>query len=152
VIGIGAIKYADLSSERTRDYIFDYDRMLAFEGNTAPYLQYAHTRIRSILRKSEHIAGTPEFRLIENDERALALQLIRFSDIVEEIEATLLFHRLAQYLFEVATAFSVFYNRCPVLGIEDVALTHSRLALCSLTARTIHTGLDLLGIHSPERM
>lgn len=152
MIGIGAVKYADLSSERTRDYVFDYDRMLAFEGNTAPYLQYAHTRIQSILRKTDKLTDHPEFLLVEEDERALALQLNRFPDVVADVEATLLFHRLAQYLFDVATAFSGFYNQCPVLGIDNDALTQSRLALCSLTARTLKTGLAILGIQSPERM
>lgn len=152
VIGIGAVKYADLSSERTRDYVFDYDRMLAFEGNTAPYLQYAHTRIKSILRKTDELTGAAKFQLVENEERALALQLNRFPDIVADVEATLLFHRLAQYLFDVSTAFSGFYNQCSVLGINNDALTHSRLALCSLTARTLKTGLEILGIQSPDRM
>lgn len=152
IIGIGAVKYADLSSERTRDYVFDYDRMLAFEGNTAPYLQYAHTRIQSILRKAGELTGEPDFQLIEKDERTLALQLNRFPDVIAEVEATLLFHRLAQYLFDVSTAFSGFYNQCPVLGLEDESLSRSRLALCSLTARTLRTGLEILGIHSPDRM
>ncbi len=152
MIGIGAVKYADLSSERTRDYVFDYDRMLAFEGNTAPYLQYAHTRIKSILRKTDEINSASEFQLTENEERTLALQLNRFPDVIADVESTLLFHRLAQYLFDVATAFSGFYNQCPVLDSDNESLTQSRLSLCALTARTLSTGLEILGIHSPERM
>ena len=152
MIGIGAVKYADLSNDRTRDYVFDYDRMLAFEGNTAPYLQYAHTRIQSILSKTEQGADTPTFNLTEDEERSLALQLSRFPDVIADVEFSLSFHRLAQYLYDLATAFSVFYNKCPVLGIENASISQSRIALCSLTARTLCTGLDMLGIQSPERM
>ena len=152
MIGIGAVKYADLSCDRTRDYVFDHDRMLAFEGNTAPYLQYAHTRIQSILSKAEEIAETPIFHLTEDEERDLALQLSRFPDVIVELETSLAFHRLAQYLYDTATAFSGFYNKCPVLGIKNESISQSRMALCALTARTLRTGLDILGIRSPDRM
>lgn len=152
VIGIGAIKYADLSNDRTRDYVFDYDRMLAFEGNTAPYLQYAHTRIQSILGKAGQAAHTPTFHLTDDEERNLALQLSRFPDVIADVETSLSFHRLAQYLYDIATAFSSFYSKCPVLGIKHESISQTRIALCSLTARTLCTGLEMLGIHSPDKM
>ena len=152
MIGIGAVKYADLSSDRTRDYEFDYDRMLAFEGNTAPYLQYAHTRTQSILGTAATLTGTPTFHMIDDAERYLALVLSRFPDVVADVQTSLLFHRLAQYLYDIATAYSVFYDKCPILRIEDKSILQSRLALCTLTARTLRTGLKMLGIRSPERM
>ena len=152
IIGIGAVKYADLSSDRTRDYVFDYDRMLAFEGNTAPYLQYAHTRTQSILCAAGKLSDTPSFQLTEDAERSLALVLSRFPDVVADVEKSLLFHRLAQYLFDIATAYSVFYDKCPILYIENESIAQSRLGLCSLTARTLRTGLNMLGISSPENM
>ncbi|MBX2823221.1 MAG: arginine--tRNA ligase [Gammaproteobacteria bacterium] len=150
--GIGAIKYADLSSERTRDYVFDYDRMLAAEGNTAPYLQYAHARIKSMLRKAGATAAPGEIRIAEPSERQLALLLARFPDVIANVEKTLLFHQLAQYLFDVATAFSSFYANCQVLLPDDQETTASRLALSQLVARTLTTGLGFLGIRTPERM
>ena len=150
--GIGAIKYADLSSERTRDYVFDYDRMLAAEGNTAPYLQYAHARIQSILRKAGEPAGTAAIQIQDHSERQLALLLCRFPDVVSSLERTLLFHHLAQYLFDVATAFSSFYANCQVLVADDNKTTASRIALCQLVARILTTGLGFLGIRTPERM
>lgn len=152
-IGIGALKYADFSSERNKDYLFDYDRMLSFDGNTAPYLQYAHARIRSIFRRggvsSSDVAGP--IAVAEPQERELALDLLGFGGVVTDVADSLELHRLSRYLFELATTFTGFYEHCPVLRADD-AVRHSRLALCHLTARTLHHGLDLLGIAAPDRM
>ncbi|MDC0684244.1 arginine--tRNA ligase [Sorangium atrum] len=152
-VGVGAVKYADLSSDRIKDYVFDWDRMLAFEGNTAPYLMYAHARIRSIFRK----AGVESPReagivLSEPAERALALELLRFGAVLEDVAATLEPHRLCGYLFELAGSFTTFYERCPVLRAESDEVRRSRLALCDLTAEVLAKGLGLLGIEAPERM
>ncbi|WP_437712066.1 arginine--tRNA ligase [Sorangium sp. So ce448] len=152
-VGVGAVKYADLSSDRIKDYVFDWDRMLAFEGNTAPYLMYAHARIRSIFRK----AGVESPReagivLSEPTERALALELLRFGAVLEDVAATLEPHRLCGYLFELAGSFTSFYERCPVLRAESDDVRRSRLALCDLTAEVLAKGLGLLGIEAPERM
>ncbi|XXT18107.1 arginine--tRNA ligase [Sorangium sp. So ce429] len=152
-VGVGAVKYADLSSDRIKDYVFDWDRMLAFEGNTAPYLMYAHARIRSIFRKggvdSPRGAG---IALGEPAERALALELLRFGAVLEDVAATLEPHRLCGYLFELAGSFTTFYERCPVLKAESDEVRRSRLALCDLTAEVLAKGLGLLGIEAPERM
>jgi arginyl-tRNA synthetase len=152
-VGIGAVKYADLSTDRAKDYVFDFDRMLSFEGNTAPYLQYAHTRIQSIFRR----VGVPAPRdgrpvvVGEPAERTLVIELLGFTDIVGRVAETLEFHRLAGYLYDLATVFTTFYESCPVLrAVEPVR--HSRLVLCDLTARVLATGLDLLGIAVPDRM
>lgn len=152
-VGVGAVKYADLSSDRIKDYVFDWDRMLAFEGNTAPYLMYAHARIRSIFRKGgvESARGAG-FSLGDPAERALALELLRFGAVLEDVAATLEPHRLCGYLFELAGAFTTFYERCPVLKADSEALRRSRLALCDLTAEVLAKGLGLLGIEAPERM
>ena len=154
-IGIGALKYAELSSDRIKDYVFDWSRMLALEGNTAPYLQYAHARICSIFRK----AGTerPSVREVvptigEPQERALALQLLQFDAAVHDTIEKLSPHRLCTYLFDLAQAFTAFYEACPVLKDGYEATRDSRLALCDLTARTLQQGLALLGIEAPERM
>jgi arginyl-tRNA synthetase len=153
IVGVGAIKYADLSTDRTRDYVFDFDRMLAFDGNTAPYLQYAHARIRSILRKA---GGEWQWRndtvdLAHPAERNLALELLGFGSVIRDVERTLEFHRLAALLYSLATRFMRFYESCPVLAAEgDTRAT--RLVLCDLTARTLARGLSLLGIQAPERM
>jgi arginyl-tRNA synthetase len=152
-VGIGAVKYADLSTDRVRDYTFDYDRMLSFDGNTAPYLQSAHARINSIFRRAElDRPGTVDDVVVaEPAERALALELLGFAGVVDEVTDTLEFHRLAAYLYTVATTFTSFYEQCPVLKAEgDVRA--SRLVLCDLTARTLAVGLGLLGIVAPERM
>jgi arginyl-tRNA synthetase len=154
-VGIGAVKYADLSSDRVKDYVFDWDRMLAFEGNTAPYLQYAHARIRSIFRRGEVIEADVESATItlrEDAERALVLQLLGFEEIVDATADSLQPHRLCTYLFELAQAFTTFYEHVPVLRADDEATRASRLALCELTARTLKLGLGLLGIESPDRM
>jgi arginyl-tRNA synthetase len=152
-VGIGAIKYADLSSDRIKDYVFDWSRMLAFEGNTAPYLMYAHARIRSIFRKAEAEAPHVEELLVrEPAERALALELLRFGSAVAEVADTLEPHRLCGYLYELAGAFTSFYEQCAVLRAPDEAARRSRLALCDLTARVLARGLGLLGLDAPERM
>lgn len=156
-IGIGAIKYADLSSERTRDYVFDFDQMLALEGNTAPYLQYAHARICSILRQAdlppETDGSLTQAIIFEHEaERALALGLLRFPSVIDDVREHLLFHRLATWLYETASNYSSFYTQCPVLKNDNIALRDSRLHLCRLTAAMLATGLDLLGIQAPARM
>jgi arginyl-tRNA synthetase len=154
-IGIGAIKYADLSSDRIKDYVFDWKRMLAFEGNTGPYLMYAHTRCRSILRKAAAGGSSIELGPLTVDapaERALAVELLSFATAVRAIEETLQPHKLCTYLFALATAYSTFFENCPVLRAETPALRASRLRLCDLTARTLAVGLGLLGIAAPERM
>ncbi|MYS82652.1 arginine--tRNA ligase [Embleya scabrispora] len=152
-VGIGAVKYADLSGDRRKDYRFDYDRMLSLDGNTAPYLQYAHARTRSILRRGGVEAPQPIEPLVigEPAERALALRLLAFPDVIEEVGESLDFHRLALHLFELATAFTGFFENCPVLRSEGET-RYSRLILCDLTARTLARGLDLLGIETPDRM
>lgn len=152
-VGIGAVKYADLSTDRTKDYVFDFDRMLSFDGNTAPYLQYAHARVRSIFRREGLAAPEPgETVLIaEPAERALAIELLAFDPIVHEVASTLDFHRLASHLHGLASAFTTFYEHCPVLRAEEPVRT-SRLVLCDLTARTLKQGLSLLGITAPDRM
>jgi arginyl-tRNA synthetase len=152
-LGIGAIKYADLSTERTRDYLFDWDRMLAFEGNTGPYLQYAHARIRSIFRRAGVAPPAPGAvpLLGEPQERALALHLLGFAAAVEATAATCSPSKLCTYLFELATSFTGFYEACRVL-VDDEAVRSSRLGLCDLTARVLELGLSLLGIEAPEQM
>ena len=153
-VAMGALKYFDLSFQRERDYVFDSDRMLAFDGNTGAYLQYAVTRIRSIFRRGgiavEDAAGAP-ILVNEPAERALALKLLGLGEAVESVAATLEPHRLTTYLFELATAFTDFFEACPVLQSEG-AVRESRLALCALTIRALTLGLDLLGIRVPERM
>jgi arginyl-tRNA synthetase len=158
IVGIGAVKYADLSTDRRRDYVFDYDRMLSFDGNTAPYLQYAHARIHSIFRRAgidpSDLAGLADGGAVivaEPAERALALELLGFGGVVDDVAETLEFHRLANYLYGLATTFTSFYEQCPVLRAEG-EVRASRLALCALTARTLAVGLDLLGIVAPDRM
>jgi arginyl-tRNA synthetase len=153
-IGIGAVKYADLSTDRLRDYQFDWDRMLSFDGNTAPYLQYAHARIRSIFARSgidpAAVAGVVP-TLAEPAERALAVDLLGFEAAVADTVDKLAPHRLCGYLFGLAGTFTAFYEACPVLK-ADPAVRDSRLVLCDLTARVLRTGLGLLGIETPDRM
>jgi arginyl-tRNA synthetase len=153
-VGIGAVKYADLANDRLKDYVFDWDRMLAFEGNTGPYLQYAHARIRSIFRRAEgfEVDDSTPIALGEDAERALVLALIGFGDAVAGAAEHLQPHRLSTYLFELAQAFTAFYEHCPVLRAPDEATRASRLALSELTARTLQRGLGLLGIEAPDRM
>ncbi len=151
-VGVGALKYADLSSDRVKDYVFDYDRMLAFEGNTAPYLQYAHARICSILRKGEVDASPSAIALEHPAEKALGLLLLSFPSVVTEVEASLEPHKLCGYLFNIATYFSTFYQNCSVLQADSAEVRASRLALCRVTAKTLEKGLGLLGIAAPQRM
>ncbi len=152
-LGVGAVKYADLSTERIRDYVFDWDRMLAFEGDTGPYLQYAHARIRSIFRRAQVAPPAPGAvpLLGEPQERALALQLLRFAAAVEATAETYSPSKLCTYLFDLATTFTGFYEACRVL-VADEAVRTSRLGLCDLTARVLQQGLSLLGIEAPEQM
>jgi arginyl-tRNA synthetase len=153
VIARAAIKYADLSTERTRDYVFDLERMIAFEGDTGPYLAYAHARIRSIFRRLDApwAPGPITFTLAHPAERALALGVLGFPEAFNSSLETLSPHRLCGYLFDLAQRFTAFYENCPVLNAPD-ALREERLALCDLTARTLALGLDLLGIEAPDRM
>ena len=154
-IGIGAVKYADLSTERSKDYVFDWERMLSFDGNTSPYLQYAHARICSIFRRSQIVRPLPRDTVISlgyEEEALLARRLINFSAMVDESLSTYSPHRMCTYLHSVASAFASFYENCPVLSSEDDGIRMSRLALCDITARTLSTGLGLLGIESPEQM
>jgi arginyl-tRNA synthetase len=152
-LGIGAVKYADLSTERMRDYVFDWDRMLAFEGNTGPYLQYAHARIRSIFRRAEVPPPPPGTRSAVNEpaERALALQLLGFSAAVEATAEAYSPAKLCTYLFDLASIFTTFYEACRVL-VDEEAVRTSRLALCDLTARVLAQGLSLLGMEAPDQM
>ncbi|KAB1117799.1 arginine--tRNA ligase [Micromonospora aurantiaca] len=151
-VGVGAIKYADLSGDRHKDYVLDWERMLSLDGNTAPYLQYAYSRVRSIFRRAGAAARPDaEVSLAEPAERALAMELVGFAAVVEEVASGLEFHRLTAYLHRLAVAFSAFYERCPVLRAEG-PVRESRLVLCDLTGRVLRQGLDLLGIRTPERL
>ncbi|HXJ18940.1 MAG TPA: arginine--tRNA ligase [Polyangia bacterium] len=151
-VGIGAVKYADLSSDRIKDYVFDWKRMLAFDGNTAPYLMYAHARIRSILRKAaEAGAAAGPITLEAPEERALALALVQLAGTLDRTADSLHPHRICAFLYDLATAFTAFYESCPVLKAEGPTRA-SRLALADATARTLALGLDLLGITAPEQM
>ena len=172
-VGIGAVKYADLSTGHDTEYVFDFDRMLALSGNTGPYVQYAAARIRSILRKAgvlEQITldgGTPAaatgaaaagesgpataIAVVEPAERALALHLLEFDATLNKVREALEPHRLCGYLFELAQLFTTFYDQCPVLKAEE-SVRDSRLALCALTLRRLSGGLELLGIETPENM
>ncbi len=152
-IGIGAVKYADLSTGRTRDYVFDLDRMLALDGNTAVYLQYAHARTCSILRKAVGVPRTVDVNAaMEPAERRLALRLDEFDGVLAVTVAQAEPHRLCGYLFDLAQALAAFWNACPVLGAPSDPVRANRLVLCDLTARTLRTGLGLLGIAAPERL
>ncbi len=152
-IALAAIKYADLSSGLQKDYTFDAERMVATTGDTGPYLQYAHARVNQILRKAEaeEISYGQITVLAEPAEHQVALLLSRFGEVVGTVGETLQPHRLCGYLYELATALSVFYEQCPVLKSEG-EVRSSRLALCAATKKVLATGLDLLGIEAPERM
>lgn len=152
-VGIGAVKYSDLATDRAKDYLFDYDRMLAFDGNTAPYLQYARARICSIFRNAgiEPPKSLTEVRIIEGPERALALELLAFDTVLTQVAEDLEFHRLTHYLYKLASTFTSFYEQCPVLKSEDT-VRQNRLALCDITARTLALGLGVLGIQAPDQM
>ena len=155
-VGIGAVKYADLSTARESAYVFDWERMISFRGNTGPYLQYATARIRSIFRRAGADAD-PDIRgsrvaAAAGPERALALKLLGFGATLSGVGETAEPHRLCAYLFDVASLFTTFYEECPVLKAEPAELRASRLALCALTLRVLTTGLGLLGVPVPERM
>ncbi len=152
-IARAAIKYADLSTERQHDYVFDLDRMVAFEGDTGPYLQYAHARLQSIFRRAGEAfePSVAHFTLDVNAERDLALGLVGLPEAFALALSTLQPHRLCTYLFDLAQRFTSFYDACPVLSSEG-ALREERLALCDLTARSLHLGLAVLGVDAPARM
>ena len=152
-VGVGAIKWFDLKNEHTNNYVFDFDRMLAFNGNTGPYVQYASTRAKSVLRKAgASVASSPTFVITEEKERQLALHLPEFETAVAIAADSLEPHHLCTYLYELAERFTAFYESCPVLTAPDEWVRESRLSLCALTARVIDTGLDLLGISPVDRM
>ncbi|MFD5701411.1 arginine--tRNA ligase [Streptomyces lasiicapitis] len=152
-VGIGAVKYADLSTSPSRDYKFDLDQMVSLNGDTSVYLQYAYARIQSILRKAEHLrpVAHPDLEL-SPAERALGLHLDAFGDTVFEAAAEYAPHKLAAYLYQLASLYTTFYDKCPVLKADTEELKENRLFLCDLTARTLHQGMSLLGIRTPERL
>lgn len=151
MVGIGGVKYADLSVGHDSEYTFDFDRMLSQQGNTGPYLQYAAARVRRILGRATADSPGP-VALTEPPERALALLLLDFGDVVAEVGERCEPHRLCTYLFELAQAFSRFYEECPVLQAPDPAVRASRLRLCAATSAALDRGLDLLGIPAPAQM
>ena len=152
VIGISAVKYADLSKNRNSDYIFDWDSMLSFEGNTAPYLLYAYARIRSIFRKAGLDPDADYTVAVEApEEKALALKLLQFSEIVDTLAEDCLPNQLCLYLYELSGVVMRFYEACPVLKAVGDQRT-GRLGLCRMTARTLKEGLGLLGITTLEQM
>lgn len=154
-VAIGAVKYADLSKNRTTDYIFDWDNMLSFEGNTAPYLQYAYTRVLSVFRKAElaiNAALRGNILLTQDKERALAIRLAQFDETIATVAKDGLPHILCNYLYDIATLFSSFYENCPILSADNDLQKQSRLKLAALTARTLKIGLDMLGIKTVEKM
>lgn len=154
-VGIGAVKYADLSKNRTTDYIFDWDNMLAFEGNTAPYMQYAYTRVLSVFRKADideqALASAPVI-ISEDREAQLAVRLLQFEETLTVVAREGTPHVMCAYLYDVAGLFSGFYEHCPILSAENDAIRNSRLKLAQLTAKTLKLGLDTLGIETVERM
>ena len=154
-VGIGSVKYADLSKNRTTDYVFDWDNMLSFEGNTAPYMQYAYTRIRSIFNRSQIALSEVEqaqLSITDEKERALAIKLLQFEEAVQVVGKDGTPHVLCAYLYELAGVFSSFYEHCPILNNDDQQVKLSRLKLALLTERTLKQGLDLLGIKTVEKM
>lgn len=154
-VGIGAVKYADLSQNRTSNYIFSYDKMLALQGNTAPYLLYAYVRVQGISRKGgidwQNLGADAAIHLEDDSEFALAKHILQLDEVIAEVAQDLYPNRLCQYLFELSQKFNQFYDRCSVLQAEEPQRT-SRLMLCDLTARTLQLGLSLLGIQVLERM
>ncbi|HDV7241021.1 TPA: arginine--tRNA ligase, partial [Mannheimia haemolytica] len=152
-VAIGSVKYSDLSKNRTTDYVFDWDNMLTFEGNTAPYMQYAYTRIRSIFARAniDENALSGSIQLNEPKERALAVKLLQFEEALNGVAKEGMPHILCQYLYELAGSFSSFYEACPILNAEETT-KNSRLKLAALTAKTLKQGLDLLGIKTVEKM
>jgi len=154
-VGIGAVKYADLSKNRTTDYIFDWDNMLAFEGNTAPYMQYAYTRVLSVFRKAqidEQQLLNTTVRISEDREAQLAARLLQFEETITVVAREGTPHVMCAYLYDLAGLFSGFYEHCPILTAESEEVRNSRLKLALLTAKTLKLGLDMLGIETVERM
>jgi arginyl-tRNA synthetase len=156
-VGLGAVKYADLSQNRTSDYVFNWDKMLAMDGNTATYMQYAYARVRSIFRKGQEDERSfrlqPPIPYLEQPhERALALQLLRLQETLEAAAADYKPNIITAYLWDLAKSYSGFHQNCPVLKAETPVLRQGRLLLCDLTARAIQLGLGLLGIQTVERM
>lgn len=152
-VGIGAVKYADLSTSAVRDYKFDLDQMVSLNGDTSVYLQYAYARIQSILRKAGDVRpkAHPELELAAA-ERALGLHVDQFAETVAEVAGEYAPHKLAAYLYQLASFYTTFYDKCPVLKAESPAQVENRLFLCDITARTLHQGMALLGIRTPERL
>lgn len=153
-VGVGAVKYADLSSDRERDYVFSFDRMLSLEGNTSVYLQYANARCLSVLRKAGDVPAVPAALVLsEPAERDLALRLLRLPAALDEVLSDYRPHRLCTYLYETAAAYSAFYEQCPILDpANSDEVRASRLALCALTSKVLVQGLDLLGIEAPASL
>ncbi|MEM7080890.1 MAG: arginine--tRNA ligase, partial [Pseudomonadota bacterium] len=153
-IGIGAIKYAELSKNRTSDYIFDMAQMITFDGNTAPYLQYAYTRIMSMFDKGGVDAASLPLTVapVDEEERRLAVAMAGFNDVLEQVAAEGYPHYLCGYLYEVATRFTTFYEACPILKADEEHIRARRLALAGQAASTLRAGLGLLGIDVVERM
>lgn len=154
-VGIGAVKYADLSKNRTTDYIFDWDNMLAFEGNTAPYMQYAYTRVLSVFRKAnidESVLANAAVTITEDREAQLAARLLQFEETLTVVARDGTPHVMCAYLYDLAGLFSGFYEHCPILSAESESVRNSRLKLAQLTAKTLKLGLDTLGIETVERM
>ena len=154
-VGIGAVKYADLSKNRTTDYVFDWDNMLAFEGNTAPYMQYAYTRVLSVFRKAdidESVLAQAQVIISEDREAQLAARLLQFEETLSVVARDGTPHVMCAYLYDLAGLFSGFYEHCPILSAESEAVCNSRLKLAQLTAKTLKLGLDTLGIETVERM
>jgi arginyl-tRNA synthetase len=149
-VGIGAVKYADLSQNRTSNYIFSFDKMLTLKGNTAPYLQYAYARMRSILREAPAVPGAAVV-LTEPAEVDLARRLVELGDVLERVAAEDAPNHLCAHLYELAQSYNAFYEQCPVLRSEEPVRT-SRLALCSVTAAALERGLALLGIGVVDRI
>ncbi len=161
-VGIGAVKYADLSTERTKDYVFDWEKMLSFEGNTAPYLQYAYARISSIFRKwggdRESLATSfeslmeSELSNLRSEEILLSRRLVEFPSILDDSVSTFSPHKLCKHLHSIASSFASFYENCGILKEDDEAISQRRLALCEVTSRELKLGLEMMGINVPERM
>jgi arginyl-tRNA synthetase len=154
-VGIGALKYSDLSKDRASDYLFVWERMLSFEGNTAPYLQNAYVRVHGIFRKAKATGVEPRgdapIRLDTPHEKALARHILQLDDAIQLVARELKPHHLTNYLYELATRFHAFFEHCPVLQSEE-PVRSSRLRLADLAARTLGLGLDLLGIEHPDQM
>ena len=161
-VGIGAVKYADLSTERTKDYVFDWEKMLSFEGNTAPYLQYAYARISSIFRKwggdreslTTNLESLMESELsnLRSEEILLSRRLVEFPSILDDSVSTFSPHKLCKHLHSIASSFASFYENCGILKEDDEAISRRRLALCEVTSRELKLGLEMMGINVPERM